>query len=135
MATDIFNDFATNAEAESKGVWEDYNSDVSFLIARANNSEFNRLITRLVKQHRALLDSKTEASQKKSEELLVETMAKTVLLGWRGEFNFQGQPMGEYSIEKAKKLLSIKDFRAWVSGISEDHARFKAVKDEEDAGN
>lgn len=135
MATDLFNDFATNEDAENKGVWEDYNADVSFLIARANNKEFNRLITRLVRQNKALLDSKTEASQKKSEELLVETLAKTVLLGWRGDFNFQGQPMGEYTVEKAKKLLSIKDFRTWVSNISEDHARFKAVKDEEDAGN
>lgn len=134
MATDLFNDFATDAAAERNGVWEAYNEEVSFLIARSNNPDYNKLITRLAKQHKAILDSKTDAAQAKSDELMVETMAKTVLLGWKGEFNFQGAPMGEYSIEKAKKLLAVKDFRLWVGAIADDHARFKAVKDEADAG-
>lgn len=134
MTTDIFNDFATNLEAEKAGVWERYSDDVEFLIARNHNPAFDRLIVSLSNKHRRLLDSKTEAAQKKSEELIVEAMAKTILLGWRGEFNFGGSPIGDYDVEKAKKLLAIKDFRAWVSAIADDHERFKAVKDEEDAG-
>ncbi len=130
---DIFNDFATNVQAESEGVWEPYSGEVEFLIARSHNKAFDRMITMLVKKNQKLLDSKTEAAQLKSEELMVETMAKTILLGWKGNFNFQGQPMGEYSVEKAKKLLAIKDFRMWVSNVADDHARFKAVQDEDDS--
>lgn len=133
MAIDLFNDFATNPTAEQDGVWEPYNGGVEFLIARSHNPKFDRMITMLVKKNKQMLDSKTEAATAKSEELMVQTMANTILLGWKGEFNFQGQPMGDYTVEKAKKLLAIKDFRLWVSNIADDHERFKAVKDAEDA--
>lgn len=135
MALDLFNEFATNPEAERKGIWEAFDADVSFLIARAHNPGYNRVITGLAKKHKALLDSKSEAAQAKSDELMAETMSRTILLGWKGEFNFKGEPMGEYTVDKALKLLMVKDFRTWVANISEDHARFKMVQDEEAAGN
>ena len=39
------------------------------------------------------------------------------------------------TLAEARKLLAVKDFRVWVSAIADDHERFKAVKDEEDAKN
>lgn len=131
---DLFADFATDPNAEQEGVWEPYGQDVSFLIARSHNKAFDRMITMLVKKNQRLLDSKSDAAQAKSEELMIETMAKTILLGWKGDFKFKGEVMSDYSVDKAKQLLAVKDFRQWVSAIADDHERFKAVKDEEDAG-
>lgn len=130
---DLFKEFATNPQAEQEGVWEPYAEGVEFLIARSHNKAFDRMITSLVAKNKRILDSKGDAASAKSEELMIETMAKTILLGWKGDFQFQGQPMGEYTVEKAKKLLAIKDFRLWISNVADDHERFKAVKDEEDA--
>lgn len=133
MTVDLFTDFATDPKAESEGVWEDYTDDVAFLIARSHNKAFDRMIVAQTTKHRRLLDMNNEASEKKGEEIMVDTMAHTILLGWRGEFNFQGQPMGEYSVEKAKKLLAVKDFRQWVNTVASDHARFKADQQAADA--
>lgn len=132
---DLFNDFATDASAEAEGVWEPYTDKVSFLIARSHNPGYDRMILAETRKHKTTLQAKTEAAKTKGDEIMVDVMAHHILKGWKGEFNFQGQPMGEYSVAKARKLLAVKDFRVWVSAIADDHERFKAVKDEEDAKN
>ena len=134
MSTDLFADFATNTQAEEDGVWVPY-GDGELLIARSPNNKFNQLVTTLYSKNRRQIEAKTEAAKEKAEELMVEAMAKTILLGWKGEYTFQGAPLGEYSVEKAKKLLAIKDFRKMVDEIAADQGRYKAVQDEADAGN
>ena len=131
---DLFSDFATDTKAEQDGVWEPYNDKVSFLVARAHNKAYDRMIVKEFQKHRRLLDSKTDAAAAKSEEIMIQVMAKTILLGWQGDFNWQGQLMGPYTAEKAVQMLKIKDFRAWVDGISQDFERYKVEKAEEDAG-
>lgn len=130
---DLFQEFATDTKAEDEGVWEPYSDEVSFLIGRTHNKRYDATITSLVAKHKRQLDAKTDASRAKSEELMIETMAKTILLDWKGDFNFQGQLMGPYTVDKAKKLLAVKDFRAWVSNIADDMERFKVASKEEDA--
>ncbi len=130
-------ELATSADLENDGVWEDYDDKVSFLVARSHNKAFDRLITSLVNKNKRLLDSKTDAARDKSEQIMIQTMAQTVLLGWKGEFSIamDDKPIGEYSVEKAKEVLKIKALREWIQALSEDHARFKLVQDEAEAKN
>ena len=133
MAVDLFRDFATDLTAEEKVVWVDYAEDVAFLIARANNKKYNRLMTKAFEKNKRLIDAKTDASEAKAEEIIIDTAAQALLLGWRGNLMWQGQPM-EYSITNARTMLAIKDFRRWVFEVAEDVDRFKVEQKAEDAG-
>jgi hypothetical protein len=133
-AVDLFADFATDQSKEEEGVWETYAEGVEFLVARSGNKTFSRMISHDVKKNQRLLDSGTDAAAKKSEEIMVNVMAKSILLDWKGSFEWQGKPMGEYSVEKAKQMLAVKGFRQWVTSVADDMQRFKSVQEEEEAG-
>ncbi len=134
MAIDLFSEFGTDTKAEEDGVWEEYADGVAFLIARSNNKTYSRLITKAFEKNKRLLQAKNDAAEAKSEDIIVDVSARALLLGWRGDFNWQGKPIGEYSVEKARMLLAVKDFRRWVFDRAEDMERYKTVKQEEDAG-
>lgn len=132
-AVDLFADFATDTTREASGVWEPYRGDVEFLIARAGNPNYNNMIVSLAKRNKRILDGKNEAARLKSEELMIETLANTVLLGWKGSLKWKGQPLGEYTPKKAAELLAVKDFRDWVEAVAGDHERFRIENLEEAA--
>jgi hypothetical protein len=134
MAIDLFKEFATNVAAEEQGAWEEYAEGVEFLIARANNKTYARLLNRAVEKNKRLLDAKNDAAEAKSQEIIIDVMAKSILLGWRGSFEWAGKPVGEYSVDMAKTMLAVKDFRRWVAEKSEDIDRFKDKEQEEDKG-
>ena len=133
MALDLFKDFATNVSAEEQGAWEEYGQGAEFLIGRANNKGYNKLLTRAFEKNKRLLDTKGDAAEAKAEELIVDVMSKTILLGWRGDFLWAGQRL-EYTPENARTMLAVKDFRRWVSSKAEDFERFKLAQEEEDVG-
>lgn len=131
---DIFNDFAVNENAAVDGVWVPYRGDIEFLIAKAGNKNFRKQAQVVFKRHGRLLDQGGEAAEAKGKELLVDLMAKTVLLGWKGTVKFQGAAL-EYSVDNAKKLLAQDGFRDWVDTQAKDEANYKAVQDEADEKN
>lgn len=135
-AIDLFSAFAVNTAQEQEGADTQLPGcgDTMFKVAREGNKNYGKLLQKLVKQNRAVLDSKGEAADAKSDEILVEVMAKTILIGWAGEIKYQGKGHA-YSVEAAKMLLKHKDFRAKVMEVSSNMETFKAVKDEEDAKN
>lgn len=132
MAIDLFTEFSTDLAAEQNGVWEDYAEGVSFLIARANNKKYSRMITKAFEKHRRLMEAKNDASEAKAEELIIDVMANTILLGWKGVV-FKGATL-EYSVENARTMLALKDFRRWVAEKSEDIDRFKSAQADKDLG-
>ena len=133
---DLFAAFATDTKAEEVGISTTVPGagDTEFLVARAGNSEYTRKLQRLVKQNRTLLDSKGKQAEAKSDEILIDVMATTILLGWKGTINYRGEALA-YSLENAKKLLALKEFRAAVSKVADDFETFRAVKEEEDSKN
>jgi len=135
-AIDFFNTFATDTKKESAGTETTMPGcgDTKFLVARAGNAAYNRLLSSLYKRNRALLDSKGEEANAKSDEILAEVYAKTILLGWEGTLLIKGVAT-PYSEAAAKNLLLLKDFRAVVEGVASDMNTFKAVQDEEDVKN
>lgn len=125
---DIFTEYATNDTLENDGTWMEL-GDAKFLIARAGNKKYTRKLTKAVNRHQKLLDRKDDAADKLSDEIMIDTIAETVLLGWEG-VSFKGAVM-PYSVDNAKTLLGVKDFRRQIMGLSEDFDSFKAVMEKE----
>lgn len=135
-AVDLFSAFSTDQKTEEEGKLTQIPDcgDTLWLVARSGNKSYNRLLSTLYKRNRAVLDSKGDEAQKKSDEILAEVFAKTILLGWQGEILYKGKKYA-YSYELAKQLLMHKDFRAKVAGISEDFSTFKEVDESDDLPN
>lgn len=134
QAVDIFNDFAVNETAALDGVWVPYRGDIEFCIAKNGNKNFRKQAQVVFKRHGRMLEQGGEVAEAKSRELMIDLMAKTILIGWKGTVMFQGTAL-EYSVENAKKLLAVDGFRDWVDAQAKDEAQYKAVKDEEDEKN
>lgn len=131
---DLFNDFATDETREVEGVWFEYAGDVSFLIARAGNKAYARTFLKLYDQSRRILATKGQAADEKAEEITINSLAKSILLNWKGDLKYKGEAL-PYSEMNARKILAHLDFRKWVVERSEDMAKFKVVQDEEDEKN
>ena len=129
---DIFEKFATDETAEVNGATVEFGG-TKFIIARAGNPKYSKLLTQLVDKNRAALDLKDDSADALSDRILVEVLATTVLLGW-DNLNYQGKPMA-YSIENASKILSHKDFRREVVRMSEDLDHFRAKYEAEQEKN
>lgn len=140
MAFNLTKNYATVTDLEVNGAWVDADEGVSFLIARAGNRKFNALLLRLAEKNKAALKGRNEAAQDRSDAIMVEVMSETILKGWRGDLqidetdangNVTTVEVGPFSIEKAAKLLAIKDFREWVDAQSKDMANYQSAGKEE----
>ena len=129
---DVFAQYATDETAELEGVWIPH-GDAKFLIARSGNRHYGKELSRLVEQNKVLLDAKDDAADKLSEQIMIDVLASTILLGWEG-VGFKGQPL-TYTKENAMMLLGVKDFRRKVVEWSDDLTHFKAKLVEDQAGN
>lgn len=131
----LFAEFATDTTAEKDGVWVEY-GDNKFLIAMSGNRKYRERFIKLYKPHERLFKTNSEAAEAKSNELLADVMAHTILLDWTGEMVVEkdGQPV-KYSVENAKKALSLPRFRDLIQGYADDFSLFKAVKEEEEEKN
>lgn len=123
---DLFQRFATDEDAEVNGTWiKGPGGDNEFLIARAGNRKFQREFQKEVEENQEILDGKDDAADKCSDQILARVMAKTVLLGWRGNVKFAEVDL-PYSREAAEQKLLMKDFRKWVNTRSEEREHFRA---------
>lgn len=133
MSFDIFDAFATDENLENNGTTFPVGKGATLLVARGGNRRYAKAITTAVEARRAELDGDDDAASAVSDEIMIDVMARTILLGWSG-LSFKGKEMGDYSVEKAKELLAVKDFRKHVAGLSDTMAAYK-VKAEVATGN
>ena len=133
----LFSTFGTDKEAEKKGTYTTLPNcgDTEFLVARAGNAGYKRTLNSLYKRNRAVIDSKGDAAEAKSDEILAEVYAKHILLGWKGTIPDKTGKQVPYSYEIAHELLKLNDFRAVVEATSQDFNTFKTEEDEEDLKN
>lgn len=129
---DIFNTYAVDETKELSGTWQPL-GDSEFLVARAGNKAYVKLLGKEVERNQKALDMKDEAADALSDQIMINVMAETVLLGWKN-VKFKGEVM-EYSKENARTLLTIKDFRREIAKFSEDFNAYKAAKEEEAVKN
>lgn len=127
---DIFNAFATDLSKEDNGVECPY-GDAVFMIARANNTAYNKIFMDLYEKHRETIDRKDDEADRISKIIDLDVMSKAVLVGWSGNVTYQGQAL-EFSVANARTLLAIKDFRAWVMKQANTFELYRAVKEEAD---
>ena len=121
---DIFTEFATDEYLENSGAWHTVNGGARLLVARAGNRQYAKALTAAVERDRKILDAEDDAADARSETIMVDVLADTVLLGWEG-VAFKGEELS-YSAANARKLLKIRDFRRLVTQLSEDSAAYKA---------
>lgn len=132
MAIDLFDEFATDTTAEEEGAWETFAAEVRFKIARSTSRTYTRILTKSYEKNRRLLSTQSDASEAKSEELMIDAMARGLLLDWENVV-WQKKPL-PYTLENAKMILANKDFRRWVMQKAEDFDRFKLAQEAEDEG-
>lgn len=90
-------------EAESEGVWADY-MGVPLRIARWGTKEFTKAFRKYSRPHTAAI-KKENLTEDQSQEIMVFTMAETILLGWdESKFIIEGQSV-PYNRENARELL------------------------------
>lgn len=137
MALDIFSKYATDEALENNGVWRQIAGGVELLIARSGNPKYAKLLTKEVDRARLVLDGEDARADKVSNEIMVDVIARTILLDWRtkGEDGstvatiFAGGKDLPYSVENAKVMLALKDFRRQVAVFSDEMDAYK-VKEE-----
>jgi len=129
MGFDIKKEYSTDEKKETDGVWETIGDGCKVRVARANNSNYNKWFTRLTKPFKQQLRRDT-MPEKKSEEILIKLMAKTILLDWEG-MHEDGVEL-EYTEENAIHLLTeYKDFRQQIDDLSKSIELFREEEDEE----
>jgi hypothetical protein len=126
---DIFQTYATDSTLEVEGRWAKISRDASVLVARTGNERFTRKVRDLMKKHSIDFSDESEETAKLVDELMIEAMAETILLGWKG-MTKDGQPY-PYSTQNAIEALRIKDFRKKISDLADAHSAYRAKADEE----
>lgn len=133
MALDIFAAFATDETKELEGVWVELSDDAKILVARAGNKKYNKSLAQQYEKNKRLLDLKNDAAETLSNTIMIDVMARSLLLGWQG-IKFKGEDL-PYSVDNAKLLLSVKDFRDLVSKHASDAEAYRLAQQEEAAKN
>lgn len=124
--------FALNADLELNGQWftltneklpDGSNQEVAVKIARTNNDRYRELLRQKL---RPVMQSLTKGffEGDAGDPILIEVMAKTIVLDWRG-FTENGQDL-PYSVKKAEEMLTrFKEFRNWVAANADDMRAYK----------
>lgn len=137
---DIFSQYATDESLENNGTWFEIGSGSSVLVARAGNRKYSKMLSKEVERNRKVLDLNDDAADAKSDEIMVDVMAETILLGWKTKVGDEEKPVVmfqkaelPYTVGNAKKLLAVKDFRKLIAEKAGDTDAFR-VKLEEEQG-
>lgn len=129
---DVFSTFATDEVAELEGRWFPLSKKAKVLVARTGNPNYIKALRQRMKDNQIDPEDNSDENEKLVTSLVVETMAETILLGWKG-LEYKGKAL-EYSKENAVTLLEVKDFRKRIGNIADSAESFR-LKDEEEAGN
>ncbi|MDH3375354.1 MAG: hypothetical protein OEQ39_00085 [Gammaproteobacteria bacterium] len=117
---------AIDLEKSESGVWIEYDSGISFLIARADTSPYRSAVRKMHKRYKRQIEQET-LSDEKSDRLMAELMAEHILLGWSGMMN--GKEEFKYSRDNAVAFLSDERYaevRQWIMAQSQDLENFRA---------
>lgn len=126
--------YETNSKTEISGKEVKVGDNTWVTVARDQNKKYSAVISALYQENKFVLEAKGDAAEAKFEEITIEAMSQTILVGWRGDMAFDGKPV-TYSQENAKLLLSMKDFRDMITGISKQTANYRMHVEKETVKN
>lgn len=126
--------FQTNKAMEEEGVWVDVDGNGTRIkVARINNARYKKYFQKITKPYKRQIRTGT-LSEDLAEKLLVDALANTILLDWKG-FTKDGQDY-PYSVDNARAFLAESaDFRDFVSDAANEMETFRAAEVEEARGN
>ena len=101
---------------EIDGVWCDYDSETSFLIARYENPAHMKYMKKITKPYQRQFRMKT-ADDELVKKLEVDAMANCILLDWKG-LNEGGKEV-KFSIKKAKEVLLNPEYVGLLNYVQE----------------
>lgn len=128
---DISKRYVTSEAAEIEGIWRNLEEAGEVRVARLGNTRYQQAYQRL-ERNKGTVDG-TVLTEAEQTELVVEAMAEAVLVDWRG-IEWEGEPM-PYSLENAKVVLRVKDFRRVVLELSRDWEQYRKARLETAAKN
>ncbi len=129
---DIFEQYATDETAEVEGRWFPLDKKTKVLVARTGNPNYLKAMRQRMKDAQIDTEDQSDENEKLVTDLVIETMAETILLGWKG-LSLKKEEL-TYSKANAMKVLTVKGFRERISGIAGKLESFR-VKEEEEQGN
>lgn len=136
QGTSLYELFGTDANMEKKGIEIDYGKAGVFRIARAggSNQRYNKVMEQLTKPYRRQIETGTIAADVQ-EKLLMQAFAKTVVLGWDGVKDREGNAI-PFSYENCIKLFTDLPelFRDLMEQATKFH-NFRHTELEEDVKN
>jgi hypothetical protein len=128
--------FGTDKAVEtSQGITLDY-GDFQIKIARAggSNKKFARILTTRLKPYRRQMDTDT-MDEGIAQKIMIETYADSVILGWTGVKDSEGNDM-EFNRENVIKLFTdLPDLFMDVRSQSDKMALFRSMEIESDVKN
>lgn len=130
MRFDI-NDFRTDDDKKTAGVWIDFGGGAEFKIAALTNTNFTAAFQKATKPY---TDLGKDIPGDDQEAIMMRLMSIHVVLDWKGVFD--GDDELPYSIENAERLLSeLEWLRTRIVKEAQRIDNFKAAKREETSGN
>lgn len=136
---DIFSQYAVDPKLEQEGKDFDWGEGLTLILARSHNPIYTKMINTRFEAHKHTLELKDtpeqlKAAEDRSHKIMAEVLAHTVLIGWKGEMIYKGQPL-EYSVANAEMLLLHKDFQREVARKADDFRNFRFQTEEADVKN
>lgn len=129
---DIFATYATDAKLENEGVWVNLSKTARVRVARSGNEAYQAALRDGLAAHQLEIDAGGSAADEVAERVIIDVMARTILVGWEG-LTFKGAA-APYSVEMARTMLGVKDFRKKVNEIAGSFEAYR-VKTEAAQGN
>ena len=122
--------------AEQKGAWMKLDADCSFLIARNNNPEYKKHISKSLRESAAANQGSSEIdiAESLTDEAMLEGTARYLLIGWKGVTS--GGKEIEYSVDASRELLDEHDDIAlMINTFATSRDNYLLKQDKKDAKN
>lgn len=123
----LYKQFKTNEAAEVAGVWVPISGTAKIKVARTGNPRHDACIKRLCTPYLKPGMRVTDLSEETWKQITIEAMAEAILVDWEGITDDQDHTV-PYSVEEAKKVLSLKDFLEFVSKIAVSMENFREAR-------
>jgi hypothetical protein len=117
--------FKTLPSLEDEGVWLEVGEGFKVKVCRLGCKRHAELYRRLTSPPgiRAAIESNTYPPEEHAR-MQVQLIAETILVGWEG-LTENGVEV-PYSVENAKRMLEVKDFRFLIHQLADQQANFRA---------
>ena len=141
MSTSLYSQFKTDQNLETAGIVLNYgqnakgeNIDIRIARAGGSNSKFSKVAEQVLKPFRRQISNES-MDPAKLDELFRVIYARSVVLGWTGVEDEDGNPLPFNEANVVKLFNDLPDLFADVRAQAEKQALFRKIGLEEEAGN